>query len=153
MAWPGRPAIESTPALCWRVWFQAWSPLVILSSYVGTRLPGPQLRPSRAHAKNEYGPISDRLGRQVVEGLFEIPILTGQFARLAVKDDLAVVDEKHPVGDWFDLLENVGRNQDRLRLCKFADQLPHATNLIRVQTTRRFVHDQYLRIVEECLGH
>src|SRR5208283_5498864 len=66
--------------------------------------------------KNRGSPLpthpSHWLRRQGVEGLFQVAVHSRQVDRLTVKNDLAIMDEKDPVGHRLDLLENVGRNQN-----------------------------------------
>src|SRR5262249_8930968 len=59
---------------------------------------------------------SDGLGRQAVELVLERAPLGLHLLRRAVEDDLAVVDEQHAVGDRADFLEDVRRDEHRLRL-------------------------------------
>ena len=91
---------------------------------------------------------SDWLCRQAVKSLFQVSILAGQLGRLAVEDDLAVVDEQHAVRDRLDLLENVSRDQHGLRLTQVTDQLADDANLVGVEPARGFVHDQYFWVMQ-----
>ena len=63
------------------------------------------------------------------------------------------MDEQDPVGDRVDLLENVRRDQDGLRLAEIADQLPHAADLVGVEPAGGLVHDQHLGVVQQGLRH
>ncbi len=94
--------------------------------------PSPVSRTARPREKPHRSRFrSDRLGRQLVERLLEASVLAGELTGLAVEDDLAIMDEKHPVGDRLDFLENMGRDQNGLRLAQVANQLPDSSNLIR----------------------
>src|SRR5208337_4746222 len=65
-----------------------------------------------------HSPNSHWLCRQGVERLFQVAVHSRQVGRLAVKNDLPIMDEKDPVGHRLDLLENVGRNQNCLGLAQ-----------------------------------
>ena len=72
--------------------------------------------------------------------------------RAAVADDAAVVDDDRAVADCIDLLENVGRDDDGLRIAHGADQLAHLVLLVEIETVGRLVQDQDVRIVQDCLS-
>src|SRR5271157_2098335 len=93
------------------------------------------------------------LCRQGVEGLFQVAVHSRQVGRLAVKNDLPIMDEKDPVGHRLDLLENVGRNQNCLGLAQVPDQRPNPANLVRIEAAGGLVHDQDLGVMKQRLGH
>jgi hypothetical protein len=60
-------------------------------------------------ACREAGFRSDRLSREAVKLFFQAPAFRAKVNRRTVEDDLALVDEEHPVGHGLDLLENMRR--------------------------------------------
>ncbi len=63
------------------------------------------------------------------------------------------MDEQDAIGHRLDLLQDVRRDQDRLRLGQVADHLADALDLVGVEPARRFVEDQDLGVVQKCLRH
>ena len=63
------------------------------------------------------------------------------------------MDKEHPVRHRLHFLEDVGRDQDRLRLAEFPDQRADPRDLVRVQTAGGFVEDQDLGVVQQRLRH
>ena len=70
----------------------------------------------------------------------------------AVVDQAAFVDKQHAAGDRLDLLQNVGREQNRLVATQGADRVAHFANLVRIQAGRRFIEEQKLGLVDNGLG-
>ena len=70
-----------------------------------------------------------------------------QSGDLALVDDLAPADDRHPVAQLLDLGEQVAREQDRDPLIRQApDQHPHVAHARGVQAGRRLVEQQQLRV-------
>ena len=74
-----------------------------------------------------------------------------QLFRRAVGDDAAAVDDDRARAGGVDLLEDVGREHDRLVAAELADQVAHLVLLVRVEAVGRLVHDQHLGIVDQRL--
>ena len=66
--------------------------------------------------------------------------------------DPAAGDDHRPGADRLDLLEDVGRDHDRLVAGHLGDQLAHPVLLVRVQAVGRLVEHQHGRIVHDRLG-
>ena len=64
----------------------------------------------------------------------------------------AARDDHRPGADRLDLLEDVGRDDDRLVLGHLADQPAHAVLLVRVEAVGRLVEHQHRRVVHDRLG-
>src|SRR5271165_2441882 len=122
---------------CIRLWFLA------INSPLATRHYSEPLASHRSHW----------LRRQLVEGLFQVAVRSRQVGRLAVKNDLPIMDEKDPVGHRLDLLENVGRNQNSLGPAQVPDQRPYPANLVGIEAAGGLVHDQDLGVMKQRLGH
>src|SRR5262249_5244077 len=81
------------------------------------------------------------------------------FARLALQvteraggGDLAAVDDDDRVTGHLDFRQDVRREEDRVFLAEFADQLAGLTDLGRVEASGRLVEDEDRRVGEEGIG-
>ena len=61
------------------------------------------------------------------------------------------MNQEHPVRDRVRLLENVRRDQQRLPAPQPVDVFAELADLVRIQPSRRLVHDQHVRIVQQRL--
>ena len=74
-----------------------------------------------------------------------------QLLRRAVGDDLAAVDDDDARAGRLDLLQDVGREDDRLVLAHALDEVAHLVLLVGIEAVGRLVHDQHVRIVDQRL--
>jgi len=67
---------------------------------------------------------------------------------VTVKDNLPFVDQNHTFTQNLNFLQNVSRQQNRLRLTKLLNQTADSNQLIRIQSTSRFIQNENFRIVQ-----
>ena len=80
--------------------------------------------------------------------MFRAPL---QFLRRAVGHDPAAIDDDGARTGRFDFLENVRRENDRLRFRPSRGSASDFVFLIRVEAVRRLVHDEHFRVVNDRL--
>ncbi len=73
-----------------------------------------------------------------------------QLRRRAFGDQLAAIDDHHPLAQELDLGQDVGRQQQGALTAEVADQIANRDDLTRVETHGRLIEDQHLRAVEDC---
>src|SRR5262245_24145923 len=66
-------------------------------------------------------------------------------------DDLAAMDDDHPIADHTHLVEDVGGEQDRALPAQLSDEIANLDHLIRVQTDGWFVENQQRGFGDQCL--
>src|SRR6266436_3756838 len=138
----------------------------------GARVPFAPLRPSKEAAEHHRaaqgkpplpgGPggafscrLRDDIGaRDRAEEVLQ-PAASGarlQLLRRAVGDDAAAVDDDGPGARRLDLLEDVGRKNDRLLLAHAADERAYLVLLVRIEAVGGLVEDQHFGIVDQRLS-
>ncbi len=76
-----------------------------------------------------------------------------QLGRGRVGEHAALGNDDRPAAHRLDLLEQVGRDDDRLLRPHRRDDLAHLVLLVGVEPVGRLVEDQHLRVVQQCLRH
>ncbi len=71
--------------------------------------------------------------------------------RAVLGDDLAAMDDDHPVTDYAHLVEDVGGEQDRALAAQISDEIADVDHLIGVQADGRLVENQQSRLGDQCL--
>ena len=77
----------------------------------------------------------------------------GELGRRRIGENAAMSDDDRPAAHRLDLLEQMGRNDDRLVGPHRGDDLAHLVFLVGVEPVGRLVEDQHLRIVQQRLRH
>ncbi len=75
-----------------------------------------------------------------------------EFCWGSVGDDFALVDDHCAGAGGIDLFKDVGGEEDGLGFAETFDELADFVFLVGVESVGRFVKNQYLGVVEECLG-
>ena len=77
------------------------------------------------------------------------PELTRQILRRIAGADSPVMDHDHAVADFFHLTQNVSREHHRLPVFQPDQHLADVPDLSRVQSIRRLIEDQKLRLMQQ----
>ena len=77
--------------------------------------------------------------------------LAFQFFWSALKNESSMIDQNDSIRYFRDFLQNVSREQ--YCFAQSLNCLSYFENLIRVQSSSRFIHDQDIRFVEQYIGH
>ena len=77
--------------------------------------------------------------------------LAGEVGGTIGGDDLALVDDQHPLADLRHLRENMTAQKNRVFFPQFLDQAADFDDLSRVQADGGFVENQDRGVVQECL--
>jgi hypothetical protein len=77
----------------------------------------------------------------------------GQFFLRAVECQTAAGEHAHPRAQMRDVLDEMRRQQHGPCAPDLRDDLTQSQPLPRIQTHRRFVQDQDIRLVRQCSGH
>ena len=85
--------------------------------------------------------------------LVEAASVAPEFGRGAVEPHPPLRDQDDAIGQRLDLLQDVGREQDRLALAEPPNRLADLANLVGVEAAGRLVEDQHVGFVEQHLRH
>ena len=70
-------------------------------------------------------------------------ILAGlKFSGGAIEYEAPFVDKEYAGTCWFDLLQNMGREQNSFRFAQAPNRVAHFANLVWIESCRWFIHDE-----------
>ena len=97
--------------------------------------------------------LSTRLGVKFnMDGLNLTLTLLSQAFSLFICNNLPVVDDKDPVTDCFNLLEDMCGEKHRLLFTDMGNQVPYFDELVRVKSRCGFIQNKDPGIMYKCLG-
>ena len=88
---------------------------------------------------------------QAIERLLDRPVLP-ELGEGAVEHQTPAVDQQHAVGGRLGLVEDMRRDEQRLRRAQALDVVAKLADLVGIESGRRLVHDQDVGIVQQRLG-
>ena len=93
-----------------------------------------------------------RLGGELAEDGVEVGTPGQELIAGLVAADFALRDHDDARAELADFLEDVGRDDDGLAGGHLLQDATHLELLVRIQAVSRFVKDEHLRVVDDCLG-